>query len=50
MPVSTENFLTFGVSTVPTVVLVDREGIVQPYHPGDLGYEELAAHVDRSLG
>ena len=49
VPVSAENFRRFGVSTTPTLVLSDRKGIVQLYHPGDLPYEALAAHVDRLL-
>ena len=50
VPVSTENFLRFGVSTVPTLIVVDRGGIVQLYNPGNLTYEELAAHVEQALG
>ncbi len=49
MPVSQENFLEFGVSTTPTMVVIDREGVVQLYNPGNLTYEELAAHVERLL-
>ena len=44
-PVSNENFLKFGVSTTPTLMLVDRKGIVRLYHPGNLSYEELAAKI-----
>ena len=50
VPVSAENFSRFGVSTTPTLVLIDREGIVQLYNPGTLDYDELAAHVERLLG
>jgi thiol-disulfide isomerase/thioredoxin len=49
VPVSQRNFLDFGVSTTPTLVVIDREGIVQLYNPGDLPYEELAPHVERLL-
>jgi thiol-disulfide isomerase/thioredoxin len=49
-PVSTQNFVNFGVSTTPTLVLVDREGIVRLYHPGGLSHEELAAHIEKLLG
>ena len=49
VPVSQTNFLEFGVSTTPTLVVIDREGIVQLYNPGDLPYEELAPHVERLL-
>ncbi len=46
VPISTNNFLNFGVSTTPTLVLVDRDGIVQRYNPGDLSHEELAALIE----
>ena len=49
VPVSQQNFLDFGVSTTPTLVVIDREGIVQLYNPGDLPFEELAPHVERLL-
>lgn len=49
VPVSERNFLEFGVSTTPTLVVIDREGVVQLYNPGDLPYEELAPHVERLL-
>ena len=45
VPVSTSNFLNFGVSTTPTLVIVDRDGIVQRYNPGDLSHEELAGLI-----
>lgn len=50
VPVSTENFLRFGVSTTPTLVLVDRDGIVRLYNPGTLSNEELAARIEALLG
>ncbi len=49
VPISTNNFLNFGVSTTPTLVLVDREGIVQRYNPGDLSQGELAALIEPLL-
>ena len=49
VPVSQQNFLDFGVSTTPTLVIIDREGIVQLYNPGNLTYEELSAQVERLL-
>ena len=49
-PVSGENFLQFGVSTTPTLLLVDRRGIVRLYHPGTLSYEELASRVAALVG
>ncbi|MEO2198457.1 MAG: TlpA disulfide reductase family protein [bacterium] len=50
VPISQENFLDFGVSTTPTLVVIDTEGIVRLYNPGDLPYEELAPQVERLLG
>ncbi len=44
-PVSEENFRRYGASTTPTVVLIDRAGIVRLYHPGAMTYEELRARV-----
>lgn len=49
-PVGGENFLNFGVSTTPTLLLVDRKGLVRLYYPGTLPYEELASKVERLLG
>ena len=45
VPISNDNFLNFGVSTTPTLVIVDRDGIVQLYNPGDLSHEELAGLI-----
>jgi len=45
VPVSEENFKNYGASTTPTLVLIDRGGIVRLYHPGHLTYEELAPKV-----
>lgn len=44
-PVSEENFRRYGASTTPTLVLIDRSGIVRLYHPGAMTYEELHAAV-----
>ena len=41
VPVSEENFLNYGVSTTPTVVLVDRGGVVRTYHPGQMKLDEI---------
>jgi len=45
-PVSEENFRRYGASTTPTLVLVDRSGIVRLYHPGGMTYEELRPLVE----
>ncbi len=49
VPMGSVNILNFGVSTTPTLVLVDREGVVQRYNPGDLNYEDLAALIEPLL-
>jgi thiol-disulfide isomerase/thioredoxin len=41
VPVSDENFKNYGASTTPTVVLVDRAGIVRLYHPGQMKLDEI---------
>ncbi len=50
VPVSKDNFSTYGASTTPTLVLVDRKGRVALYHPGALGYEDLRAAIEKVLG
>jgi len=45
-PVSEENFSRYGASTTPTLVLIDRNGIVKTYHPGAMTYEELRTRVE----
>ena len=49
VPVSQQSFLDFGISTTPTLVIIDREGVVDLYNPGTLSYEELSAQVERLL-
>jgi thiol-disulfide isomerase/thioredoxin len=45
VPVNNESFASYGTSTTPTVVLVDRQGIVRLYHPGQMTRAELEPHV-----
>src|SRR5260370_18855722 len=47
VPVSEENFKNYGASTSPTLVLIDRQGIVRLYHPGKMTLEELRAAVSK---
>jgi thiol-disulfide isomerase/thioredoxin len=49
VPVGEQTFLNYGVSTTPTVVLMDSKGIVRLYNPGRLSYEELAAKIEPLL-
>jgi thiol-disulfide isomerase/thioredoxin len=46
-PISEENFKNYGASTTPTVVLIDRQGIVRLYHPGAMTLDELRAALNR---
>ena len=50
MPVNSANFRNWGVSTTPTLVIVNREGIVTMYHPGKMTYEELAPKISEAVG
>ena len=45
VPLSAANFVTYGASTTPTLVLIDREGVVRYYHPGAAGEAELSARI-----
>jgi thiol-disulfide isomerase/thioredoxin len=46
-PVSEANFRNYGASTTPTLVLIDRHGIVRLYHPGAMTIDELRAALNR---
>lgn len=48
-PISASAFLTYGASTTPTIVLVDRAGIVRYYHPGAASEAELAAQIQKAI-
>jgi len=50
VPLSEANFIRYGASTTPTIVLVDRQGIVRLYHPGAMPYAQLAAKVAHVVG
>ena len=45
IPLSAANHLRYGVSSTPTLVLLDRSGIVRMYNPGRLPIEELEPRV-----
>lgn len=49
VPVSKLNFDRYGASTTPTLVLINRRGIVTMYHPGALSYEELRAEIEKVI-
>jgi thiol-disulfide isomerase/thioredoxin len=46
VPVSEANFTNYGVSTTPTLVLLDARGIVRLYNPGALTLAQLASKVE----
>jgi thiol-disulfide isomerase/thioredoxin len=46
-PVSETNFTRYGASTTPTLVLIDRAGIVRLYHPGAMTYADLREAVEK---
>jgi thiol-disulfide isomerase/thioredoxin len=46
-PLSEANFRNYGASTTPTLVLIDRHGIVRLYHPGAMTLDELRAALNK---
>jgi thiol-disulfide isomerase/thioredoxin len=49
VPVSDANHKRYGVSSTPTLALVDRQGIVRVYHPGGMTEQELEAAIQKLL-
>lgn len=47
VPFDAGNFERFGASTTPTIVLVDRRGIVRLYHPGAMDESALRAALQQ---
>ena len=45
VPVSVANHERYGVSSTPTVVILDRQGVIRLYHPGRLTEEELETEL-----
>ena len=45
VPLSEANHLRYGVSTTPTLVLVDRAGLIRMYNPGRLTLEQLEPRI-----
>lgn len=50
VPFGASNFIVYGASSTPTLVLVDRGGIVRWYHPGSATKAELETHIQQMLG
>jgi thiol-disulfide isomerase/thioredoxin len=48
-PLSAANFQAYGASTTPTLVFLDRAGVVRYYHPGAMSGPELASRVQALL-
>jgi len=49
VPINTHNFETYGASTTPTLVLLDRTGKVAWYHPGALPYDQLKSEIEKVI-
>lgn len=49
VPISKYNFDTYGASTTPTLVLLDRAGKVAWYHPGAVSYAELRGEIEKLM-
>ena len=50
VPVSDEDALDYGMDATPTIVLVDRAGIVRMFHPGQMTRAELEPKIRELLG
>jgi thiol-disulfide isomerase/thioredoxin len=48
VPLSKQNFNSYGASTTPTLVVLNRAGQVSMYHPGALSYDELRSAVQKA--
>ena len=49
VPLDAGNFERFGASTIPTLVVVDRRGIVKLYHPGVMEEQALRSAIEPLL-
>lgn len=47
VPVSKQNFNAYGASTTPTLVVLNRAGQVEMYHPGSLSYDDLRSALQK---
>jgi thioredoxin-related protein len=45
VPLSEANHKLYGVSSTPTLVLVDRQGRIALYNPGQMTKEALERHI-----
>jgi thiol-disulfide isomerase/thioredoxin len=49
VPVSEANHKRYGVSSTPTLVVLDRRGVVKLYHPGKMTASELETTIEPLL-
>jgi thiol-disulfide isomerase/thioredoxin len=49
VPLSAQNFVAYGASTTPTLVVLNRAGQVALYHPGAMSYEDLRAALETAV-
>jgi thiol-disulfide isomerase/thioredoxin len=49
IPISAANFLNYGASTTPTIILLDSAGVVRFYHPGAVTEAELSQRIQKVL-
>jgi hypothetical protein len=49
VPIGAANFLTYGASTTPTLILIDSAGVVRFYHPGAASEPELSGRIQAIL-
>ena len=49
VPLSAVSFLAYGASTAPTLILIDRAGVVRLYHPGAASEAELTVRIQAVL-
>lgn len=49
IPISEQIFAQYGVSTTPTLVLIDRAGNVSKYNPGQLTTEQLEPLIQKII-
>jgi len=50
VPVSEEVAVAYGMDATPTIVLLDRNGIVRLFHPGQMTRAELEPHIRALVG
>jgi thiol-disulfide isomerase/thioredoxin len=49
VPLSQQNFKTYGASTTPTLVVLNRAGRVALYHPGAMAYNDLRTALEKAV-